>query len=66
MRRFWAIGTATLTLAICASTWAGDADKEKAKLQGTWTVTKVMIRGEDKTQDFAKPGLEASAPSLPK
>jgi len=60
MRRFWAIGTVTLALAICTSTWAGDADKEKVKLQGTWTVTKVMIRGEDKTKDFGKPGMEAS------
>jgi uncharacterized protein (TIGR03067 family) len=60
MRRFWAIGTVTLALAIGASTWAGDADKEKAKLQGSWTVTKVMIRCEDKSKDFGGFGAGAT------
>ena len=54
MRRFWAIGTVTLALVICASTLAGDAEKEKARLQGSWTVTKVMFKGEDKTKEFGE------------
>ncbi len=56
MRRFSAISTVALALTICASTWAGDADKEKAKLQGSWAMTKVMIRGDDKT-DLFKGGI---------
>jgi uncharacterized protein (TIGR03067 family) len=45
-------GAAILTLAVCAPVGAGDADKEKAKLQGTWTLIKATIRGEDKTKDL--------------
>ena len=56
MQRFCAIGTVGLTLAMCASSWAGDADKEKAKLQGSWTLTKIVIRGEDKTQEMFEGG----------
>ncbi len=49
----WTVfGAPLLVLAICASAGAGDADKEKAKLQGTWTLVKAMIKGEDKTKDL--------------
>jgi uncharacterized protein (TIGR03067 family) len=50
MRKLTLVATITLISAVCASTWAGDVDKEKAKLQGTWTLTSVVIRGLDKTK----------------
>jgi uncharacterized protein (TIGR03067 family) len=46
-----------LALAICAMAGADDADKEKAKLQGTWTLQKATIRGEDKTKDLFAGGV---------
>jgi uncharacterized protein (TIGR03067 family) len=50
MRKLALLATIALISAVCASSWAGDTDKEKAKFQGTWTLTSVVIRGLDKTK----------------